>query len=264
MSATIDGLVFDHDLVIEQRDRPADPTAPARPTRRRARQTSRRVLSYVHALAQCRGYLARPRRGDRADDVDVPGRARGRRSRASRGPRSARRWPASSSASSRWRADIEDHPDNATRFVSWGATTSPRRRATTARRSSASRTPTAPASLYGDPRSLRRARHQPDQAREPADEDAAWATTASSIEFEGHVADDVIADCLADLQAHLAERQVPRLVPGHRRGGGRGARRGHRRPRGRPPLGRRPPVPRHPPDQVVRPEVTGVPGGVTV
>jgi hypothetical protein len=24
------------------------------------------------------------------------------------------------------------------------------------------------------------------------------------IEFEGHVADDVVADCLADLQAHLA------------------------------------------------------------
>ena len=37
------------------------------------------------------------------------------------------------------------------------------------------------------------------------------------IDFEGHVDDEVVADCLRDLHATLRRAQVPRLLPGGRR-----------------------------------------------
>ena len=44
------------------------------------------------------------------------------------------------------------------------------------------------------------------------------------IEFEGHVADDVVADCLADLPGTPGSGEVPWLLPGYRRRGLRSAR----------------------------------------
>jgi prephenate dehydratase len=177
VSATIDGLVFDHELVIVRRDRHPDPPPSARAPGVTIEDLTS-VRSYVHALAQCRGYLhglwvsrSNRRRRRRRRRARSP-------SRANRGPRSRRRWPVSSSDLVALATDIEDHPDNATRFVVVGRDTSPRPPVTTGPPSSASRTPTGPvrstASSVASPPATSTSR-----SSRAARRSAVWATTAS-------------------------------------------------------------------------------------
>ena len=99
--------------------------------------------------------------------------------------------------------DIEDHPDNATRFVVVGrdrvAAPTGHDRTTIVCFQDADR----PGSLYGI---LGRfaARDVNLTKLESRPTKRGLGDYCFVIEFEGHVADDVIADCLADLQAHLA------------------------------------------------------------
>ena len=78
-----------------------------------------RVVSHPQAIAQCARFLRE--RLPSAEHVSAPstadavGVARGRR--AQRPRRSARAWRPSSTAGELIAADVEDHPDNATRFV---------------------------------------------------------------------------------------------------------------------------------------------------
>lgn len=201
VSATIDGLVFDHELVIVQEIViPIRLHLLARPDV--AIDEVTRVRSYVHALAQCRGFL---------HELDVPIEQTTSTSQAAREvAESSEPWAAVASTLAgelfglvALATDIEDHPDNATRFVVVGrdrvAAPTGHDRTTIVCFQDADR----PGSLYAI---LGRfaARDINLTKLESRPTKRGLGEYCFVIEFEGHVADDVVADCLADLQAHLA------------------------------------------------------------
>jgi prephenate dehydratase len=181
VSATIDGLVFDHELVIVREIViPIRLHLLARPGVSIDDLTG--VRSYVHALAQCRGYLHGLEVPIEQTSSTLAGELFGLVTLAT---------------------DIEDHPDNATRFVVVGrdvvAAPTGHDRTTIVCFQDADR----PGSLYGI---LGRfaARDINLTKLESRPTKRGLGDYCFVIEFEGHVADDVVADCLADLQAHLA------------------------------------------------------------
>jgi len=201
VSATIDGLVFDHDLVIVREIViPIRLHLLARPGVSIEDLTG--VRSYVHALAQCRAYLHR---------LGIPIEQTTSTSQAAREVAdSAEPWAALASTLAgelfglvALATDIEDHRDNATRFVVVGrervAAPTGHDRTTIVCFQDADR----PGSLYGI---LGRfaARDVNLTKLESRPTKRGLGDYCFVIEFEGHVADDVVADCLADLQAHLA------------------------------------------------------------
>jgi prephenate dehydratase len=201
VSATIDGLVFDHDLVILQEIvLPIHLHLLARPGVPLEKIES--VRSYVHALAQVRGFL---------HDKGLPSVQTTSTSQAARDvAESNERWGAVGSALAGElfglevvASDIEDHPDNATRFVLVGreivAAPTGHDRTTIVCFQDADR----PGSLYAI---LGRfaARDLNLTKLESRPTKRGLGDYCFVIEFEGHVADDVVADCLSDLQAHLA------------------------------------------------------------
>jgi prephenate dehydratase len=201
VSATIDGLVFDHELVIVREIViPIRLHLLARPGVAVEDLTS--VRSYVHALAQCRGCL---------HQLDVEISQTTSTSQAAREVAdSSEPWAAVASTLAgelfglvALATDIEDHPDNATRFVVVGrervAAPTGHDRTTIVCFQDADR----PGSLYAI---LGRfaARDINLTKLESRPTKRGLGDYCFVIEFEGHVADDVVADCLADLQAHLA------------------------------------------------------------
>jgi prephenate dehydratase len=201
VSATIDGLVFDHDLVIVREIViPIRLHLLARPGV--SIEDLRGVRSYVHALAQCRAYL---------HGLDVAIEQTTSTSQAAReAAESAEPWAAVASTLAgelfglvALATDIEDHPDNATRFVVVGrervAAPTGHDRSTIVCFQDADR----PGSLYAI---LGRfaARDVNLTKLESRPTKRGLGDYCFVIEFEGHVADEVVADCLADLQAHLA------------------------------------------------------------
>jgi prephenate dehydratase len=201
VSATIDGLVFDYDLVILQEIvLPIHLHLLARPGV--ALDDIKSVRSYVHALAQVRSFVHE--RG--LETVQTTSTSQAARDVAE----SSEPWGAvgSSLAGDLFglevvAADIEDHPDNATRFVLVGrddvAAPTGHDRTTIVCFQDADR----PGSLYAI---LGRfaARDINLTKLESRPTKQGLGDYCFAIEFEGHVADDVVADCLADLQAHLA------------------------------------------------------------
>ena len=201
VSATIDGLVFDHELVIVQEIViPIRLHLLARPGVAIEDLTS--VRSFVHALAQCRGYL---------HGLDVTIEQTTSTSQAAREvAQSSEPWAAVASTLAgelfglvALATDIEDHPDNATRFVVVArervAAPTGHDRTTIVCFQDSDR----PGSLYGI---LGRfaARDINLTKLESRPTKRGLGDYCFVIEFEGHVADDVLADCLADLQTHLA------------------------------------------------------------
>ncbi len=201
VSAAIDGLVFDHDLVIVREIvLPIRLHLFARPGVDLDQVTN--VRSYVHALAQCRTFL---------HGLGVATEQTTSTSQAAREvAESLEPWAAVSSILAgelfglvSLATDIEDHPDNATRFVLVGrrdvAAPTGHDRTTIVCFQDADR----PGSLYGI---LGRfaARDINLTKLESRPTKRGLGDYCFVIEFEGHVADDVVADCLADLQAHLA------------------------------------------------------------
>jgi prephenate dehydratase len=201
VSATIDGLVFDHDLVIEREIViPIRLHLLARPGVALGDVT--KVRSYVHALAQCRGFL---------HSLDATVEQTTSTSQAAREvAESDQPWAAVASSLAgelfglvSLASEIEDHPGNATRFVLVGrdvvAAPTGHDRTTIVCFQDADR----PGSLYGI---LGRfaARDINLTKLESRPTKRGLGDYCFVIEFEGHVADDVVADCLADLQAHLA------------------------------------------------------------
>ena len=200
VSAVIDGLVFDHDLVIEREIViPIRLHLLARPGVNLGDITM--VRSYVHALAQCRNFL---------HSLNVQVEATASTSQAAREVAQSSE-PLGAVASSlagdlfgleAVASDIEDHPGNATRFVVVGresvAAPTGHDRTTIVCFQDADR----PGSLYAI---LGRfaARDINLTKLESRPTKLGLGDYCFVIEFEGHVADDVVADCLADLQAHL-------------------------------------------------------------
>jgi prephenate dehydratase len=202
VSATIDGLVFDHDLVIEREIvLPIRMHLLARPGITPDQVT--RVSSYVHALAQVRGYLATL---PRAVVVEATSTSQASIDVAA----SSEPWAAVGSALAGElfgltiiAPDIADHDANATRFVLVG------RRAIAAP-TGADRTlivcfqdADRPGSLYAilgrfAARDINLTKLESRPTKKGLGE------YCFVIEFDGHVADDVVADCLADVQAHLS------------------------------------------------------------
>jgi prephenate dehydratase len=201
VSATIDSLVFAHDLVITQEIvLPIHLHLLARPGVSLEAITT--VLSYVHALAQVRTFVHD--HGFQAVQTTSTSQA------ASDVALSLEPWGAVGSALAGRlfglnvvAADIEDHPDNATRFVLVGrdavAAPTGHDRTTIVCFQDADR----PGTLYAI---LGRfaARDINLTKLESRPTKRGLGDYCFVIEFEGHVADDVVADCLADLQAHLA------------------------------------------------------------
>jgi len=200
VSATIDGLVFDHDLVIEREIvLPIHLHLLARAGV--ALEDVTKVASYVHALAQCRGFLETL--GARTEQTTSTAQA------AREVAESTEPWAAvGSSIAGRLfgletiASDIEDHPGNATRFVVVGrdSVTAPtgHDRTSIVCFQDADR----PGSLYAI---LGRfaAREINLTKLESRPTKLGLGDYCFVIEFDGHVADDVVADCLTDLQAHL-------------------------------------------------------------
>ena len=202
VSATIDGLVFDHELFIER-----EIVLPIRLHLLARRVTALRdvttVLSYGHALAQCRNFL-HAMAGVVTEQTTSTSEA------ARRVATSDEPWAAVGSALAgelfglaSLAGEIEDHPGNATRFVLVGrdaiAPPTGHDRTTIACFQDADR----PGSLYAI---LGRfaARDINLTKLESRPTKRGLGDYCFVIEFEGHVADDVVADALADLQAHLA------------------------------------------------------------
>jgi len=201
VSATIDGLVFDHDLIIEREIvLPISMQLLGRPGVRPEQVT--RVASYVHALAQVRGYLATLPLA-RIDQTTSTSEA-ARETAASDEP-----WAAVGSrlAGALFgldiiAADIADHPGNATRFVLVGRDAIAAPTGTDRTSIVCFQDADRPGSLYGI---LGRfaARDINLTKLESRPTKTGLGDYCFVIEFDGHVADDVVADCLADVQAHL-------------------------------------------------------------
>ncbi|MDE3108293.1 MAG: prephenate dehydratase, partial [Acidobacteriota bacterium] len=201
VSATIDGLVFDHELVIVREIvLPIHLHLLARPGVQIADVTS--IRSYVHALAQVRRLLRRL--GVEAEQTTSTSQA------ARDVAQSPEPWAAIGSRLAGelfglevLEEDVEDHPENATRFVVVGreqvAAPTGHDRTSIVCFQDADR----PGSLYGI---LGRfaARDINLTKLESRPTKRGLGDYCFVIEFEGHVADDVVADCLVDLQAHLA------------------------------------------------------------
>ena len=119
VSVTLDTLAFDSELLIQREiDLPVSLNlcAPAGV----GLADVRTVVSFPHAIAQCRGWLAqeaagRRDRGRRTPPPTRPGRSRARSAATS--PRSATRLAADLYGLEVLATDIEDHPENQTRFV---------------------------------------------------------------------------------------------------------------------------------------------------
>ncbi len=201
VSAAIDGLVFDHDLIIVQEVvLPIHLHLLARAGVRLEDVTV--VRSFVHALAQVRQFLHdRSLRSEQSTSTSQAARDVA----ASPEPLAA---VASTLAADMFHLeflarDIEDHPGNATRFVLVGrdvvAAPTGHDRTSVVCFQDADR----PGSLFAI---LGRfaARDLNLTKLESRPTKRALGDYCFVIEFEGHVDDDVVADCLVDLQAHLA------------------------------------------------------------
>ena len=168
--------------------------------------TSSVVASFPHALAQCRKFLTAhlPHAGDRR-----------RRRRRPRRPGELGEHPEPDAAAIAPPAaadvyglevlaeDVEDHPENQTRFVAVARVGDPRRRpATTARASSASRGPTIPAvctAILGQfaARDINLTKLESRPTKQ------GLGDYCFVIDLDGHIGDEIVADCLRDLHASL-------------------------------------------------------------
>ena len=160
------------------------------------------LTSYVHALAQVRGYLATLTNAQIEQTTSTS-------QAAHEVAESTEPWAAVGSAIAGSlfgleiiAADIADHADNATRFVEVGAGPIPAPTGNDRTSIVCFQDADRPGSLYGilgrfAARDINLTRLESRPTKRGLGE------YCFVIEFDGHVGDDIIADCLADLQAHL-------------------------------------------------------------
>ena len=201
VAATIDGLVFDHDLyIVHELILPISLHLLAKPGVAIDEVTS--VRSYVHALGQVRNYLAS--RGLATVETGSTSQA------AREVSESSEKWAAVGSLLAgeifgldSIANDIADHGANATKFVvvekNRIASPTGQDRTSIVCFQDADR----PGSLFGilgrfASRDINLTRLESRPTKQ------GLGNYCFVIEFEGHIGDDVVSDCLIDLQAHLA------------------------------------------------------------
>jgi prephenate dehydratase len=202
VSATIDGLLFDHDLLIER-----EIVIPIRLHLMAKAGTElsdiTAIASYSHALAQCRRFLATL--GSVRIDA-VASTADAARIVASSDETIA---ALASDAAARTfslvivAADVEDHDDNETRFVVIGRDVVPAPTGQDRTSIVCFQDADRPGSLYAILGGFA-ARDINLTKLESRPTKRGLGEYCFVIEFDGHIANDVIADCLSDLQAHVA------------------------------------------------------------
>jgi prephenate dehydratase len=208
VSATIDGLIHDVDLHIQREvvldihlhlmARPGDALADIRS-----------VSSYPHALAQCQKYLARtlPAAEQRAanstaDAARVIGES-GAAGEAAIAPRLA----AEQYGLVILAEDVEDHPENQTRFVLVAKTRVPRPTGHDKTSIVCFQRADHPGSLHGilgqfSARNINLTKLESRPTKQ------ALGDYCFVIDLSGHVGDEVVADCLRDLRASLEVADV--------------------------------------------------------
>ncbi len=204
VSATIDGLIHDVDLHI-QREVVMDIHLHLMARPGTGLGDVRSVSSYPHALAQCQKYLARelPRAEQRAanstaDAARLLGES-GAAAEAAIAPRlAAERYGLEILAE-----DVEDHPENQTRFVLVAPTSVPAPTGHDKTSIVCFQRADHPGSLHGILGQFA-ARNINLTKLESRPTKQALGDYCFVIDLSGHVGDEVVADCLRDLHAGLA------------------------------------------------------------
>jgi prephenate dehydratase len=208
VSATIDGLIFDVDLYI-QREVVMDIHLHLMARPGTAIGDVRTVSSYPHALAQCQKFLAAHLPGaeqlaanSTADAARVLGEGPGASGRTG-GAAIAPRLAAEVYGLEILAEDVEDHPENQTRFVAVARSQVPRASGHDKTSIVCFQRADHPGSLHGILGQFA-ARNINLSKLESRPTKQGLGDYCFVIDLTGHVGDEVIADCLRDLHASLA------------------------------------------------------------